>query len=99
MDTYQTKLQAAQDKYDTETIIAYTKYSKDPMAQAGHQTFGGWVATHDPLLANYQRQVQIANTALRNYEVQVYGPLYGTLGKQQTAIDVQAQDHLFPEPG
>ncbi len=95
----QDALHAAQDKADTESDSAYTRYIADARAQSSHQAFGAWVSQHDPLLTAYNRQVQTADSALQQYEIAVFGPQYRTVTTQRNKIDNQARDELFAEPG
>ncbi|RDL35699.1 Uncharacterized protein BP5553_06311 [Venustampulla echinocandica] len=92
-------LSAAQDKFDTESNNAYTKYLADARAQATHQAFGSWITQRDPLYTSLQRQVKTANTALQNFEQSLYGPQYQALSTQKDKITNQAGDELSPEPG
>ncbi len=99
IQSLQSAHQVAQDKADKEENLAYTRYIADVQAQASHQAFGAWITQHDPLLTEYNRQVQLANSQVQTYENSVYGPQYATIATQRNRIVQQADDNAFPEPG
>ncbi|EPE31455.1 hypothetical protein GLAREA_12758 [Glarea lozoyensis ATCC 20868] len=92
-------LAVAQDKFDTQSNIAYGKYLADVRAQALHQSFGAWVTAKDPLYTSLQRQRNTANTALQNYEASVYGAQFSTLSSQRDKIVNNAGEELSSVPG
>ena len=99
IEEYETKLHAAQDKFDIESNAAYEKYLADVRAQAEKQTFAYWVSKRAPLYNQYLKQVQIVNSNLQTYQIRVYGPQYRTLTTQRDKIEFRAGNEFNLEPG